>query len=103
MKHLMDTGLSPVPPGRALHQRLAFLSLVAVCSPSAVAVNVDRAISTRAVPFENLRKSAAGAESLVPVVRKEHPFQPFGTPRYPDEHPDLTWNDLSGHTRGMLG
>jgi len=36
-------------------------------------------------------------------VRRARPFQRFGSPRYPDDHPELTWSDLAGHSRGKLG
>lgn len=39
----------------------------------------------------------------LPLVRRSARFRSFGKPTYPDEHPDLTWSDLSGHSRGKLG
>lgn len=51
----------------------------------------------------HLRKNTTAAHVAAPVVKQAHPFQKFGSPRYPDDHPELTWSDLVGHTRGKLG
>merc|ERR1719491_1588911 len=51
----------------------------------------------------HLRKNTTAAHIKAPVVRQAHPFQSFGSPRYPDDRPELTWNDLAGHSRGKLG
>jgi len=97
-----DAGSMPVSP--SLHRRLAIVSLIAWFHRLEGAV-----ISHEAPPpppgfqsnaLGSLRKAA---DNMPAVVRHTHKFQSFGSPRYPDEHPDLSWNDLAGHSRGKLG
>jgi len=93
-----------------------FVSFVAWSCPSAEAVIHGKAVTASrtladptlpgTAPFTgNLRKNKTSGhrQQVFKGVRHEHRFQPFGNPRYPDEHPELTWIDLVGHSRGKLG
>jgi len=118
----------PVLP--ALRKQLAFLSLAALIGSLAdgatvngKAVQSSRSISsTQANPLVgNLRrdskdeanplvgnlqddtKDGSSDQARAPLVTGEHPFESFGSPRYPDQSPELTWTDLAGHSRGKLG
>jgi len=97
-----------MPVSATLHWRLAFLSFASWCCLSqGVITNIkaepsaDSHATAPVIGF--LHTNATAAHAVAPVVRQEHPFKSFGSPRYPDEHPELTWNDLRGHGRGKLG
>jgi len=99
----IDTGPMPVSP--SLQWRLAFLLSLATWPAEAVAKNAaasHRQAELSAASSSSLRGNATAAHQE-PVVRRERKFYPFGSPRYPDDHPELTWRDLSGHSRGKLG
>jgi len=102
----------PVSP--SLHVRLAFVCLFTWCCLSDGVIADVKAVSASHTKAElsdvpivtapvagHLRRNATAANA--PLVEREHPFQPFGSPRYPDGSPELTWNDLAGHSRGKLG
>lgn len=81
--------VSPTP-----HWRLTFLSLAAWCYTSQGLVTDIKA---------DLSVESPAAQAAAPLVKKEHPFLSFGSPRYPDDKPDLTWSDLRGLGSGKLG
>mmetsp|Transcript_29675 Transcript_29675/g.47800 ORF Transcript_29675/g.47800 Transcript_29675/m.47800 type:complete len:565 (-) Transcript_29675:65-1759(-) len=89
----VGAGMQPVPA--CLQLRLAWLLPLVYGAYSSDVMHIKGMVAVDEEP------EAANAD--LTVVRHTNRFRSFGKPTYPDENPDLTWADLSGHSRGQLG